>query len=75
MTDETTTLATGLMQAALCNTATMPEAVAALMLAAGQIMHATLGDARTIATLRSIVDQAEAAHVARHGRQPGEAVQ
>ncbi|MFW2831754.1 hypothetical protein [Sphingomonas sp. ID0503] len=75
MTKHSPNLAADLMQSAVCHTDNMPDAVSALLTAAGEIMNKTLGEAQAIATLRSIVDQVEAAHVARFGRQPGEAVQ
>ena len=75
MTEEQAALSAGLMQAALCHTSHPADAATALMVAAGELLHARFGIAGAIGMLRSIVTDTEALMIARQGRQPGEAVQ
>ena len=73
MTHET--LVHNLMTTAVCNTSHPADAASALMLAAGELLHAKLGSVASLAVLRSIVDDAERALIAANGRQTGETVQ
>lgn len=68
-------LARDLMGRALCHTDHPAEAATALMVAAGEVLHARFGVAGAISLLRSIIDQTEVSMIEQHGRQPGEAVQ
>lgn len=68
-------LAHDLMQTAVCNTDHPADAATALMLAAGTLLQKRFGEAGALALLRQCIDATEAAMVAVHGRQPGEAVQ
>lgn len=68
-------LATDLLQRAVCHTDHPAEAATALMAAAGEILHARFGVAGAIDLMRKVIDDTEAAMIARHGRQTGEPVQ
>lgn len=68
-------LADDLMTTAVCRTDHPADAASALMTAAGEVLHAKFGVAGAINLLRSIIDDTEALMIAKHGRQPGEAIQ
>ena len=68
-------LSSDLMGRAVCNTDHPADAATALMVAAGEILHAKFGIAGAIKLLRSIVDDTEVAMVATHGQHAGETVQ
>lgn len=64
-----------LMHAAVCATDHPADAAAALMTAAGELLHAKFGVAGAIDLLRSIIDDTEALMVAKHIRKSSETVQ
>ncbi len=69
------TLAKDLMGHAICNTDHPAAAACALILAAGQVLHAKFGAAGAISMMRAVIDDTEATIVAMHGQRPGEAMQ
>ncbi|PTD20427.1 hypothetical protein [Sphingomonas fennica] len=52
-------LTSDLMSRAVCNTSHPADAVSALVLAAGVILNAKFGAARSIALLRDVIDETE----------------
>jgi hypothetical protein len=68
-------LTSDLMARAVCNTSHPADAARALLLAAGMVLDARFGATGALVMMRSILDDTEAAMVARHGPQLGETVQ